>query len=137
MKVIKLALVAFAFISQIAVYASYAPQIERKACELSIEKCVEWYAREYNVPLDRLNYIVTKESQWNEKAVGDMDITCKRTGEPVRARGLLQITECYYPEISDECAFDAECSLDKMIKLIANDETCYSQWTTCRNFLTN
>lgn len=136
MKVIKLALLVVAFISQVTVYASYAPFVEqeKQPCDISIEKCVEWYAKENNIPIERLRYIITNESQWNQKAVGDMNIICKRTGNPVRARGLLQITECFYPEIDDKCAFNAECSLNKMIKLIKDTDTCKSQWTTCRNY---
>lgn len=94
----------------------------------------------YDISEEKLRYIIEKESQYDPKAIGDMDILCPtgiNKGKPVRARGIIQITECYYPEITDECAFDVECSIDKMAILLKNDKTCYSQWTTCRNYLKN
>ncbi len=105
---------------------SYAPPKEKTISEIIDEKALQ-----YNVSAERVHYIVKKESQYNPKAVGDMNIICKRTGLPVRARGILQITECYYPNISDECAFDARCSLDRMLPVMREDKNCLSQWSTC------
>jgi len=146
MKIFKVALLIVAFISQITVYASYAPDYEANTSPdvtksilrcLTVEECINYYSEKYDVPVSKLDYIVKNESQYKEGAIGDMNLTCRRTGLPVRARGILQITECYYPEISDECAFNAYCSLEKMILLIKDDKTCYTQWTTCRNYLNN
>lgn len=96
----------------------------------TIAQLIDEKALQYGVSAELVHYIVKKESGYNTKAVGDMNITCKRTGLPVRARGILQITECWYPNISDKCAFDVECSLDKMLPIMKTD--CESQWTTCR-----
>ena len=68
---------------------------------------ISWYisvmATKYNVSEDTMHAIVKGESQYNDMTRdGDMNITCARTGLPVRARGLVQITECYFPEITDE-----------------------------------
>lgn len=61
-----------------------------------------------------------------------MHLTCKRTGKPVRARGLVQITECYYPDVTDEQAFDIDFSIDFLArKLAEGTQTCRTQWTTC------
>lgn len=144
MKIFKVALLVVAFISQLTVYASYAPDytvdtppdVTKSILRcLTVQECITEYSEKYDVPRAKLDYIVKNESQYKESAIGDMNLTCRRTGLPVRARGILQITECYYPEISDECAFDMHCSLDKMILLIKDDKTCYTQWTTCRNYL--
>ena len=103
---------------------SISPQVK------TIEQLIEEKALYYGVSADKVRYIIKKESQYNPNAIGDMDIICKRTGLPVRARGILQITECWYPDISDACAFDVECSLDRMLPIMKTN--CESQWTTCR-----
>jgi len=131
-----------AFISLIAttcVNAAEAPtvepvKVELKACDVSVQECVKWFSKEYNVPLERLDYIVRAESSYRETALGDMNIVCPLNGKPVRSRGIIQISTCYYPNIPDECAFNAECSLSEMIHLIKDPVTCKSQWTTCRNY---
>ena len=105
---------------------------EIKPCEVSIQACIEEKATQYNVSSEKLHYIIMNESSYKPNATGDMDIICKRTGLPVRARGILQITECWYPNISDECAYDVECSLDKMLPIMADKESCVEQWTTCK-----
>ncbi len=132
-----------AFISQLTVYASYAPDYDANTppdvtksilrC-LTVQECITEYSEKYDVPRAKLDYIVKNESQYKESAIGDMNLTCRRTGLPVRARGILQITECYYPEISDECAFDAKCSLETMLPIMADKERCISQWSTCRDY---
>ncbi len=141
MKVLKLFFVSL-FLTT-TVYASYAPEIDNKKlpegkfapqCDVSVQECISYYSTKYDVPRAKLDYIVLHESSYKENAVGDMDIICKRTGLPVRARGILQITECYYPEIPDSCAFNAQCSLEKMILLIKDERVCASQWTTCRDY---
>ena len=108
---------------------SYAPPREKTISEIIDEKALQ-----YGVSADRVHFIIKHESQYNQNAVGDMNLICKRTGLPVRARGILQITECYYPEISDKCAFDAECSLDKMLPIMRDKESCLSQWSTCSEY---
>jgi hypothetical protein len=115
--------------------APVEPEIDRYGGQTALDDLIVRYAFKYDVDEDRLRYIVFAESSNNPLAVGDMNITCKRTGLPVRARGILQLTECYYPDIPDSCAFDPECSLKEVIHLIKDDVTCKSQWTTCRNYL--
>lgn len=104
---------------------SYAPPREKTISEIIDEKALQ-----YGVSAELVHYIVKKESQYNPKAIGDMNLICKRTGKPVRARGILQITECWYPDVSDACAFDVECSLDRMLPVMKTD--CESQWSTCQ-----
>lgn len=137
MRVILFALGTIAFFAQVQALTYIAPPpiiIEPKACDISVEKCVEWFAKEYNVPLDRLHYIVKNESSYKETALGDMNITCPRNGQPVRSRGILQISTCWYPQIPDSCAFDSECALATMIEKIKDPKTCKSQWSTCRAY---
>lgn len=80
----------------------------------------------------KIDHMVENESHYNPKAIGDMQIICARTGKPVRARGLWQITQCYHPEISDAQAFDPEWSTAWALNIIANSKKdCVSQWTQC------
>lgn len=143
MQVVKKLLLSLIFVSSLNVYASYAPEYTQELppegkfatlCNENVHECISYFSKKYDVPRAVLDYIISNESSYRKDAVGDMDIICKRTGKPVRARGILQITECYYPNIPDECAFDVECSLEKMILLIKDENTCRSQWTTCRNY---
>lgn len=61
-----------------------------------------------------------------------MEIYCPYTGKPVRARGLLQITECYQPQISDKQAYDPVYAMEWSIPKMKDKETCRQLWTTCR-----
>ncbi len=98
---------------------------------------VTCYARKYNVDQKLAHYVVRNESQYNINAIGDMSITCRygvNKGLPVRARGLVQITDCYYPSISDKQAFDPVFNLEFGMKLMADKKTCISQFSTCRRY---
>ena len=80
--------------------------------------------------------IAENESQTNPNVPnGDMNIICKRTGKPVRARGLFQITECYHPEISDQWAFDSTFSIIWAVHQIADEKKCRKEFSTCRQLL--
>lgn len=111
--------------------AQIAPPVRVNEVQLAISR----YAFVYDIPEEKLAYIIHKESTGSTTVIGDMDIVCKRTGKPVRARGILQITECYYPEISDECAFDIDCSIRTMAEKLKDHKTCREQWTTCRQYV--
>ncbi|HEY9828932.1 MAG TPA: hypothetical protein V6D26_00025 [Stenomitos sp.] len=52
------------------------------------------------------------ESSWNEKAVGKVD---------KRDRGVFQINSRWNPDVTDECAFDAECSTKWFINELNNN----------------
>ena len=104
---------------------------------LAIVDMVTCYAKKYNVDQRLAHYVVRNESRYNVKAVGDMSITCRygvNKGLPVRARGLVQITDCYYPSINDEQAFDPVFNLEFGMKLMADREDCISQFSTCRRY---
>jgi len=99
-----------------------------------LKKIAKVLTRKYEVDIKVVNYIISNESNWKPTALGDMDIICKRTGKPVEARGLMQITECYHPEITDRQAYNPIFALEWAIPLIADEITCKEQWTTCRNY---
>lgn len=97
-----------------------------------IDQKIRYYAKKWGVSYHLMDYIVYKESSYNRTAVGDMHIPCEFNGKPVRARGPVQITECYYPQVSDEDAFDWDYSLNFLGKKLAAGN-CH-EWTTCRRY---
>lgn len=102
----------------------------------TVKDMVEYYAGQYGVDTNLAFYIVEHESGYDKTVVGDMNIKCPvgpYKGKPVMARGIWQITRCYFPEITDEQAFDPDWSTQfAMEKLSQGKETCKMLWTTCR-----
>jgi len=111
------------------------PTMHKPGCsETDMYKLVTCYANKYKVPLPLAHYIVKNESHYNPNNVGDKNILCKRTGQATYARGLMQITRCWHPNVSDKQAFDPNFNLNYGMKLASNKATCMSQFTTCRNY---
>ncbi len=92
------------------------PEIKTEWTTDEVKELVNVYADKYGVSRATLHRIVSGESSYQIKPKdGDMNITCPRginKGKPVRARGAVQITECYFPEVTDEQAYDVEFSLN-------------------------
>lgn len=104
----------------------------------TIKSMIRKLSREYGVNPELVLYIAQKESSFNTNAVGDMKIFCARTNSPVRARGLFQITECFFPDITDEQAFDYLWSAEWAIKQLSEGKKrCLSLWTSCRMYYNN
>lgn len=85
--------------------------------------------------------IANCESGFNTKAVGDGNLICNIKsspfyGKPVRSRGVWQINECAYPEITDELAFDAEWST-RWAKERHEAGATTKEWTNCYKKVTN
>ena len=105
---------------------------------LSVQELVTIYADEFGVDQELAHHIAFGESGYNPNAIGDMNIYCPMTGEPIYARGVYQLTECWYGYVSDEEAFDAETNIKIAMAVIARGKsTCISQFTTCRNYYNN
>ena len=105
---------------------------------LSVKELVTIYADEFGVDQELAHHIAFGESGYNPNAIGDMNIYCPMTGEPIYARGVYQLTACWYGDVSDEEAFDAETNIKIAMEVIARGRTtCISQFTTCRNYYSN
>lgn len=65
-------------------------------------------------------WIVSHESQWN----------AAKPGEDGNSRGLWQISRIWHPEVSDQCAYDWQCSTQWALDWIA--EGHIEQWSTWR-----
>lgn len=84
-----------------------------------------------------VEYIVSHESGYDPKNIGDLDITCRsgpNRGLPVYARGIMQITRCYHPEISNKDAEDIAFSLNWSLPYLKNKTLCESMWSTCQDY---
>lgn len=86
-------------------------------------------SKEYGVSEDLLNQIVFKESTYDPSKVGDTNLVCKRTGEKMRSRGIVQINDCWHPEVGDQEAFDIDYSLRFLATNIKNGRC--REWSTC------
>jgi len=111
---------------------------ERDEEPLSVQELVSHYADEFGVSQELAHYVAFNESSYNPNAIGDMNINCPSTGKPVRARGVMQLTDCWYGYVSDEEAFDAETNIKIGMEVIAKGRTtCISQFSTCREYYKN
>jgi soluble lytic murein transglycosylase-like protein len=93
---------------------------------------IEKVSQEYKVSEGLITYIVKNESQFDPYAVGDRHITCPMTGEKMRSRGLVQISDCYWPEITDEMAHDPDFALKFLAEKLSEGKC--ELWTTCRRY---
>lgn len=107
----------------------------------TVEELVTYYANQYGVNQELAHYIAKNESHYGENQNdGDMDITClykssPHYGQPVRARGVYQITQCYHWNVSDQQAYDVHYNISYAMALIAKGEkTCRQQFSTCDDF---
>ena|SRR3990167_7489674 len=107
-------------------------QVSALTAQETILVLIKKYEEKYDTPQGLLLAIVKAESSLNPLAEGDMDIICRRTGEPVRARGLVQITACWHPSVSDEEAYDPAFSLEFLAKNLKKGRCHW--WTTCRRY---
>lgn len=116
------------------------PIIVPQECPGTIQQKVNCYADKYGVDRKLANYIVKNESGYDPLNKSDMGITCRYKNspyysKPVEARGLMQITKCYYPSVTDVQAYNPDFNLDFGMKIIAQGKSvCRSQFTTCNNY---
>lgn len=122
MKVLKSLFISLAFISQITVYASYAPAVEPKiaprTCE-TVQECIMYYSEKYNVSASLMAKVIYCESSNNPNAVGDNGTSF----------GLSQIHLPAHPHVTREQALDMHFAIEFMAKAFANDDewmwSCY------------
>ena len=73
-----------------------------EAQELTLQERANLVAVSHEISPILFTNLIESESQWNPEAYNE------KTGD----RGLLQISERWHPEVTDECAFDADCAMD-------------------------
>lgn len=74
-------------------------------------------------------HVAKAESGFNRYAVGDGHLTCKKTGKPIRSRGIWQINNCAHPTVTDEQAFDIVWSTEWAMKEMQKNGCRI--WSTC------
>jgi len=74
------------------------------------------------------------ESNFDSHAIGDSNLICKQTREPIRSRGVWQINNCAYPEITDEQAFDPVWSTQWAKKQFEKG-MIKKEWTKCYSII--
>ncbi len=125
-------------LTQLASQATVEPHKPILAVEVkgkeAIKYKVDLFALNNGIDPVLLNYIVDGESGYDPTQKGDLTLKCKSTGKAVYARGLLQITRCFHPEISDAQAFDLDFSLNWALPLLKNEASCKREWTVCRRY---
>lgn len=67
----------------------------------TLQQKAERIALEFEINPKTFTTLIDEESRWDEKAFN----------ETTKTRGLLQISPVWHPEVTDECAYDAECAM--------------------------
>lgn len=93
------------------------------------EKSIE-YGVDYAVAMT----IIQNESRFYPDRVGDTHLICKAVNSPyygqyMRSRGLVQINDCWHPEVTDAQAFDIMFSIE-FLMIALKEGRCY-EWSTC------
>lgn len=131
MKVLKSLFIGFAFISQITVYASYAPSIEPKFAPRTcgtVQECIIYYSDKYNVSASLMAKVIYCESSNNPNAVGDNGTSF----------GVSQIHLPAHPHVTKEQAKDIPFAVEFMAKAFANgDEWMWSCYRIVDNGMYN
>ena len=127
-------LTATILFSSVKVSIAEAPNYSSGITPLSIQGLVTKMAYEKGVSQNLAHYVISHESHYDINAHGDKTIICERTGLPVNARGLGQITECWHPEITDEQAYDPIFALNWSLNMMKNKNDCIREFSTCRNY---
>jgi len=95
----------------------------------TIRQYIEKEAVENGVDPQMALHVAKNESGYNQYVVGDKHLTCKKTGKPIRSRGVWQINDCAHPTVTDEQAFDVVWSTEWTMKEMKKN-SC-KIWSTC------
>lgn len=101
--------------------------------EKTIQEKITEAAKEAGVNPSLALLIVKNESSFNPKALGDGHLICKQgpnKGKYIQSRGLWQINDCAWPEVTDEQAYDVDWSTAWAIPKVI-EMPCI--WTAYRN----
>jgi len=94
-----------------------------------IQSIIKAKSAEYGVDPIIPIVIIQNESQYDPKAKGDKNYVCERTGEIAPSHGLVQINECWHPEVTLEQAHDVEFAVEFLVKALSEGKC--KLWSTC------
>lgn len=103
--------------------------VETLSTKQEIVSYIEKQAIQSNIDPRMALHVAKAESSFNRYAVGDGHLTCKRTGLPIRSRGIWQINDCAHPTVTDEQAFDVVWSTEWAMKEMQKNGCRI--WSTC------
>lgn len=86
---------------------------------LTIQERAVLIAEKHGIATTTFANLIQEESKWNEKI----------PDSPQGDRGLLQINRKWHSEVSDECAYDADCAMNWAAEYIAKNG--WDEWTPC------
>lgn len=104
--------------------------VESPSTPGTIEDLIRLKAHSNNLNEEKIIFIAKCESQIKPRSIGDGHLTCSRTGNPMRSRGIWQINDCGHPEIYDEQAFDPVWSTDWAMEVFKKGEE-EKEWKRC------
>ena len=107
-------------------------EIKKLKEKIDIQEFIVSVAKQHNVDPQLALFIVRRESNFNPNVIGDGDKVCKRTGKPIRSRGLFQINDCVWPEISDEEAFSVVSSTIWAMPKLKEKPKIWSTYKFCK-----
>ena len=126
MRVILFTLGTIAFFAQVQALSYIAPPpvvIEPKACDISVEKCVEWFSKEYKVNADVMLNVMMCESSLNPNAIANTPREY--------SVGISQINLKAHKHITVEQAKDIKFATEFMAKEMSKGNariwTCYTK----------
>lgn len=95
----------------------------------TLDEKIDRYSEIYKVSSSTMRHIVSRESGGKRDALGDAGYKCPSTGRIAPSRGIVQINECWHPNVTIEQAFDIDFSLNFLARHL-KDGKCYL-WSTC------
>lgn len=104
-------------------------QVETKWDKDTIRQYIEKQAIENGVDTKMALHVAKNESGYGQYQVGDGHLTCKKTGKPIRSRGVWQINDCAHPTVTDEQAFDVVWSTNWTMQEMKKNGCRI--WSTC------
>jgi len=124
--------IAIAESPSIPLEAPTITQVPFKWDKVTIPLYIENQATQNGIEPQMALHVAKNESRYRQYVVGDGHLTCKKTGLPIRSRGIWQINNCAWSEITDEQAFDVVWSTQwAMAEMKKNG--C-KIWSTCVSY---
>jgi hypothetical protein len=112
-----------AIVWSMGAYSAEAGDLAAASASPNIPAYIESAAKIAGVDPRVASWIVSHESQYDLKALGD-------NGD---SRGIWQINKTWHPEVSDRCAYDLECSTEWSLgRIAAGNAHEWSTWKYCR-----
>lgn len=95
----------------------------------TLDEKIDRYADLHKVASSTMRHIVNNESGGQKDIVGDTKYICPLTGKIAPSRGIVQINECWHPDIRKDQAEDVDFSLNFLAYNLSKGKC--KMWSTC------